>query len=259
MNRVLVVRSFLILMLVSIFVSGLPAQSPLRKYITLAETDKFNPGPAGKTLVPKPGGKIVIRITTDPRILNPFVSTGATAAEIMTYLYSTLISSDPETLEIQPTLSWKIETRDLIILKNGTKLEGLIQSQSDSKVTILENAGRVIVGKQDFDKIKVPKNNVKELDWTYIFETAPKTAVREIKISEIAIWPDKLGEKVTKRPSVKERVVFYYHLRDKINWQDGAPITVDNFRLSYDTIMNIKVDSPHYLAQFQDVESFETP
>jgi len=35
-----------------------------------------------------------------------------------------------------------------------------------------------------------------------------------------------------------DKMVFTFHLRDKIEWSDGTPITAEDFQFTYDTIMN---------------------
>ena len=59
----------------------------------------------GDSNTPVTGDWLVIHSSSDPEQLNPITSNDATAAEILNYIFETLLIRDPRTLEIKPYLA----------------------------------------------------------------------------------------------------------------------------------------------------------
>ena len=102
-----------------------------RSKVTSAETssdgqvpvDVGNPGPAGK---PVRGDWLTIRLSSEPKTMNPVVETSAVQSYISEYVNEALARQDPETLEYEPLVAKKWIAEDAVKLAadyDGQKLK----------------------------------------------------------------------------------------------------------------------------------------
>jgi peptide/nickel transport system substrate-binding protein len=60
----------------------------------------------------KPGGKLILSVSSDPKSFNPIVAQETSTTTITAYIFEGLTKTDPLTLEVLPSLAAKWETED---------------------------------------------------------------------------------------------------------------------------------------------------
>lgn len=235
----------------------------LRDFIKKPVVDEFNDrvSDAGrKNPQPKPGGQVTIRIPVDPKGLNPITDNDAQSQLIQSYLFDSLITRDPETLEWLPWIAVRWEERDRIILKNGNQLEGHIIKEDEKEVLFAENLGKMIFGKHDIAQCDTLRNEltlkegkkftgiIKELQYTIELEPNPVNS-RSILLSDIA-----LQENSKEKKAILKHSVYYFTIRNNVMWHDGTKFTLDDVLFSYHTIMNKYVDAAPLRTYYVDIK-----
>jgi len=239
----------------------------LKDFIKKTSLDKYNDRVTEedrKTQKPVPGGQIIIRIPTDPKSLNPITDNGQQSRTVNSFIFDSLITRDPETLEWLPWIAKRWETRDRIILKDGSVIEGKIVGQTDKNIKIVKNKGTVVLGKHDIKE--QPENNgkvllndntvfkgiIKELGYTLEILPSEKDNATLIPLTEIADREDNPEKK-----SILKNSVYYFTIRRGVLWHDGQELIVDDIKFSLDVIRNKYVDAAPLRNYYNDIESLK--
>lgn len=239
----------------------------LKDFIKTPSTDKFNDRVSEaerNTQKPTSGGQIVVRIPVDPKSLNPLTDNGAQSQHVNSFLFDSLITRDPETLEWLPWIAKRWEERDVVYKTDGSAIEGRIISQDNDSVSIIPHAGKTVLGKQDIVDFDIAGKTVITQDGltltgsinelTYTIEIEPDNASDAITIplSDIAEYENHPDKK-----KIVHNGAYYFTIRNSVKWHDGAPFTVDDIIFSYNTVMNEYVDAAPLRNYYQDVKSVE--
>lgn len=241
--------------------------NPLAKYAQRVAVDEFNT--RTQAFTPKRDGVLRIRSSADPTNLNPLVHRDASAASILKYLSNSLISRDPETFEYYPVLARNWEMRDLVILKDGKRLEGRVIEESDTAIRIDEGAGALTLGRWDVASVDVGNGVVieksgkrhtgvvTEYEYTVEIERTVSQEPRRIPLSDIGETTASIGATAKSRKAINRRCVFYMPLREGVRWHDGAELTPEDYIFGYKTLMNPAVDAARIRSYYLDIESVE--
>jgi peptide/nickel transport system substrate-binding protein len=125
------------------------------------------PGPTlAATSLPRPGGRIVVGDTADPKTLNPVLVDDQSSEVVTSRMYAALLSVDARTGEVQPDLAEKydfssdgktltFQLRDGLKFSDGSPLGGddfkfSVMAVLRSKKTSRKNDVSQIVGARDF-------------------------------------------------------------------------------------------------------------
>jgi peptide/nickel transport system substrate-binding protein len=260
---------------------ALPAagENPYEFLIKIREADQFNErltqtdrdAPA-----PRRGGTVVRRMPTDFEDLNPITSTGADAQYAMEYFATDkLLKMHPEYYERVPWIAdwWTIQ--DIVYLKDGTRIVGLITDMDGelfdpASVTIQPGAMTFSVGKTDIVEMDAEAGTLTLKDgtsyegdmtvfhFTVAIDTKGEGEPRVIANDELAEVEYIVGndEKKT-RKAVNKQCLFRFHFREDPmpTWHDGEPIKPEDAVLSVNTILNPFVDSMSLRAYLVDMKS----
>ena len=239
----------------------------LKDFIKKPSLDKFNNQVTDddrQTQKPVPGGQIVIRIPTDPKSLNPITDNGQQSRTVNSFIFDSLITRDPETLEWLPWIAKRWETRDRIILKDGSAIEGKIIDESENIVKLVKNKGTIVLGKHDIKyqndnegKVILHDNTVftgKINDLGYTIEISPseKDNCTSIDTEQIADRQDNPDKK-----SIVRNSVYYFSIRRGVLWHDGEPLSVEDIKFSLDVIRNKYVDAAPLRNYYNDIKSLK--
>jgi len=212
----------------------------LEDFIKKTPLDNFNF--PEKVSQPQEGGRIRIRATTDPRLINLILSNDASANQVLNYVYDSLLTRDPESFEWLPWIAHSWEIKDIAFI-NGKPVEGFY----DEKTKLFyPGQGMVSALTQD---IKVLASNK--------FEVYGKTYYGKLEklYHTTKILPThgtsfaKILDKNLKRQSV-----FIFHLRDNVKWHDGYPLTIDDILFSFQIITNEHTDAGHLRNYYRDIQ-----
>ncbi|OHD12669.1 MAG: hypothetical protein A2Y41_14290 [Spirochaetes bacterium GWB1_36_13] len=191
-----------------------------------------------KITIPRPGGKIKLRMSTDARMLNRILSNEANSSEILGYLFDSMINRDPETFEWLPWIAyaWEVKDRGFI----GKKIiEGYYDSTSS---LFYEGQGEVTALKTDF---KAEGKNLYSLKGKTIH------GKKEEIHSTAKIIPNQgKGIKVDK---VEKSMVYLFYLRNDVYWHDGKRMIPEDILFSYQMIMNPYTDAAHLRNYYQGI------
>ncbi|MEW6535965.1 MAG: ABC transporter substrate-binding protein [Candidatus Auribacterota bacterium] len=210
---------------------------------------------------PKPGGTITIRLPIDPKSLNPITDNDAQSQNINSFLFDSLITRHSETLEWLPWIAKRWEERDLVVLKDGSMVEGRIVEINETALRIIQNTGKVVVGKHDTTDIDFTagtlslndgttfSGRINELTYTIEIEPPLSAPIRDVAITDIADQTDQPGKK-----QIIKNGVYYFIIRDTAKWHDGVTVTVDDILFSYTVLKNKYVDAAPLRNYYQDLK-----
>jgi len=239
----------------------------LRDFIKPPVVDQFNQlvrDNDRKNINPTPGGQIIIRLPLDPTSLNPITDNSAHTQVILGYIFDSMITRHSETLEWLPWLAKYWQEKDLITLKNGSSIEGRILSDNDGKILFAENEGKLVIGKQDVEKIDLDTGKIitkegkeysgKIAQYEFTIEIEP---VKSNK-SRI-IYPDEIAQSIehNNKKAILKNSVYYFTIRDGVKWHDGVNFTVEDIKFSFDTIMNGYVDAAPLRSYYNDIKQLQ--
>jgi len=251
------------------------AGNPLAPYIHRSIVDEFNPDVAdAERRQPRPrrGGTLVVRMSGDVSTVNPLLQTWLQDQVVISYITDwpeSLVHRDPETLEYMPKMAeyWKV--RDIVEKRDGTRIEGLITTETARSVTIAKGTSlwtflrSDIVSSDTKTGLVTTRFGQKMQGQLTLFdltmavketsETAPLTLAKE----ELSTWTNEVGTKLEVRPFIKRRCIYEFRLRPAIQWHDGRPVTMDDARCWFDTLRNPRVDCAPLRLYYLDVEKME--
>jgi len=247
-------------------------EDPLAKYAQRVEVDAFNPRVTPQERLkekPRRGGVLTARTAADPTNLNVLTHRDQGAATILGYMGDSLISRDPETFEYLPWVAKSWEIRDLVVLKNGQRLEGRVLSETSDTVTLAEDAGIVTLVTSDLVTLDLDKGAAKTKDgrvcegkitpyqYTVEIEEKPKRQPRVIPLKDVAEYTDKIGNQEKTRKAVKRECVFYFPIREGVRWHDGVELSIGDYLFGWQTLQNPDVDAARIRSYYLDIESVE--
>lgn len=208
-------------------------------FLKKAPLDEFN-APKGNSK-PKEGGQVIIRIPSDPRILNPMTAGEATANQIMTYIYDTLIIRDPESFEWLPWLASAWESKDRAVV-NGKRLEGYYD---DKKKLFYPGQGLVSALTRDI----IPAGRG-------IFTVKGRRYSGKLSnlVYTTQIIPSLSGGIQVQEKNVEKQMIHVFYLRPGVFWHDGEPFTAKDILFSFQMIQNPATDAAHIRNYYQDIQ-----
>ncbi|MBI3725533.1 hypothetical protein HY251_16505 [bacterium] len=234
--------------------------------------DEFNPDVKDKVHgdgKPCRGGMIRLRFPTDPKSICPILENDQPTQTVYGYMHDSLLSRDTERFEFVPMLSRYWKTRDIVVLKDGKRLEGRVVSEDEAKVVFAEGAWQWTIARHEVDidekagkvtwKEKFGKGSIEGAisyfpngRYTVFVEEKPTKTV-EIARGEIAsLEEEEEGGKKTLVSGVIRGSVYEFKMRAGCRWHDGKPVTVDDVVFSYRTIMNKAVKAGPVQSYFAD-------
>ncbi|MDX9701792.1 MAG: ABC transporter substrate-binding protein [Candidatus Auribacterota bacterium] len=268
MNHNFLKTLMLILLCVAQCVQAQAEKEPsLKDFIKPPTIDEFNDQVSPEDRVQpslQPGGRLILRMVGEPNSLNPLTDNSSTSQEIVGMLFDSLIIRHTETFEYLPWMAKYWETRDWIQLTDGTRIEGVITGQDNDSVTIIENEGILLFGKQDIVQYDTEKGIIQLNDgrtftgslkeYIYSVEYTPhkKDNLKTVPAKQIAVMESDPAKKAIVRNSI-----YYFTLRSGITWHDGQPVTVQDIAFSYDTVKNRYVDAAPLRNYFNDIDKFD--
>ncbi len=232
-------------------------------------TDKMRQNPN-----PVSGGILKVRLPGNPVLLNPVLSTTATAQMVNSYIFDSLVNTNPETLEKRPWLAKYWEIRDIVKLKNGKTISGKITKRNE-KVIVLEPITKITFALSDVKKINIKKGlihlksgkkyqgEIKKLKETVeISVKIQNRATRKIAMFEIKRVKQKIAGVEKNVPAVLKNSMFIFHIRKGVKWHDFDPdkprfLTADDVIFSYNTIMNPYVNAQVLRSYINEIDRVE--
>lgn len=82
----------------------------------------------------------------------------------------------------------------------------------------------------------------------YIYESLLKRDEKTLKLVPVLAESWEISD---------DHLVYTFHLKRNIHWQDGQPFTAQDIRFSLDRINDPKVDAAHLRAYYHDIEKLE--
>lgn len=241
---------------------------------------------------PVRGGVLRVRTPGDPKSLNPMCDNEQLTRQVHEYLRTDLAIRDRETFEWLPMLARWWETRDTLLLADGTALEGRVLRESADEVVFAPGAARVTLPEHELLELRLadgtalplggagserafgregrlvprPGSGLPELLGTlsrppggrhtvWLDQTAPEP--RTIPRAGIKVVLE--GAEGAKRaiPALRRDASFVFHLRPGMKWHDDQPVTADDVVFSFDTLKNPAVEAQELRALFVDLEKWE--
>jgi len=250
------------------------SSNPLAKYAHRSVVDEFNPDVTDEERrhpQPRRGGTLVVRMPNDISTLNPLLSGWLSETVILSYLLDSLYWRNSETLEYIPKMAqyWKI--RDYIEKRDGTRIEGLVTSETERTVTILPGASVWTFLRSDIVSSDTKqgllatrfgqrlRGDFTTYEYTVEVKERPSTPPLTVAKDDLSTWTDEIGTKQHVRLSIKKRCIYEFHLRPGIRWHDGAPVTMYDAKCWFDTMRNPRVDCARYRLYYIDIEKMEVP
>jgi ABC-type transport system substrate-binding protein len=236
------------------------------------KVDEFNDQVKDKTKgdeTPVRGGLIRVRMPSDPKSLCPIIDNDETTRVAYWYMNEQLIDRDKETFEWLPFLCRYWTTRDVVVLKDGRRLEGRVVSEDDKKVVFAEGASKWTVARHEvtideagsrvtwrdgFGKGDLAGKLSYWPNGRYTVTVDEKPA-KTIDIAQSDIQPieeETDGRKTTVSGVIRE-CVYEFKIRPGVTWHDGKPVTVEDFLFTYDVDMNPAVLDGHVKGPLLDV------
>lgn len=253
------------------------SSNPLARFAHPIEADKFNPlaqTPQGRALKPRRGGVLRIRTPAEFGNLNPLLSNSRSDRDVTNYLFDSLMGRDTETLEYRPRMAWSWEEQDVVIPSGGALKLGVIVERTETSIRFAEGATRRTFLKNDLESFTAgPKGSVvvksekgggefhgevTEYNYTLRIDTSadPKTTAQTIALDSLARYSVTIGSRQEDRPAAKPRCFFRFHLRPGLKWEDGQPLTAEDWVFAVDTVRNPNIREAASLRNYyNDLES----
>lgn len=247
--------------------------NPLAPYIRRAIVDEFNPDVTDEERrnPPKPrrGGVLVIRMPSDLRTLNPLTRTLHPESIVMSQLQDYLIAINPETLEYIPKMAKYWRVRDYVEKRDGTRIEGLVTTQTEDAVEIVPGASLWTFLQADIVSSDTQaswietrfgqrlRGRLTTYEYTITVAEKPSTPPLTLANDELSTWTNVIGDKEEVRLSVKRQCIYEFHLREGIQWHDGHPVTMADLKCGFDTMRNDRVDCQALKNYYIDIEKME--
>jgi peptide/nickel transport system substrate-binding protein len=205
-----------------------------------AAADEFNF--PEKSSEPQEGGRVRVRTTADPRLINLILSNDASANQVLGYVYDSLLTRDPETFEWLPWIAHTWEIRDIAFI-GGKPVEGFYDEKTgvfypgQGMVSALEKEIKPMGGNRFEIRGRTYAGKLEKMNYTA--RILPLTGPSVSKI-----LPQNL----------KRQSVFIFHLRDGVAWHDGRPLSVEDVLFSFQIITNEHTDAGHLRNYYRDIE-----
>ncbi|MDX1972981.1 MAG: ABC transporter substrate-binding protein [Candidatus Sumerlaeia bacterium] len=280
------IKKILLLVTSSAFLFSQPAllsaDDELLKYVKEIKTDEFNPDAQNAgAATPKRGGQLRLRVPVDFAKLNPLIYRSQSDSEILRLIGDSLISQNLQTQEHTPRMAWTYAKGDLLKLKDQPMMEGTFlklgdESDPTSTFEFVPNAYRHSFFKGDVEIVdttagtltvkqqwggKVFTGEIVETPTLYTvneaLDPARKASTITGTLADLDTWRDRVVDKDVDRPFQKQECVFFFTLRDGINWHDGKPVTAQDILFSYETLKNPDVDAQRLRNYYDSIESAE--
>lgn len=251
--------------------------NPLARFAHPIEADKYNPlasTPAGRAQKPRRGGVLRVRTPAEFGNLNPLLSNTRGDRDVTTYLFDSLMALDTETLEYRPRMAWSWEEQDVVIPAAGERKLGVIVERTETSIRFAEGATRRTFLKNDLESFTAgPKGavvvksekgggafhgKVTEYNYTLQIDTStdPKASMQTIALDSLARYTVTIGSRQEDRPAAKPRCFFRFHLRPGLKWEDGQPLTAEDWVFAVDTVRNPNIREAASLRNYyNDLES----
>jgi len=125
------------------------------EYIGKVKVDEFNDEATGKD-APVTGGQIVVQMEVEPNSLNTWIDNDAHAAEIVGFIYDSLLRRDPETYKWEGSLAERWTEEDIVLLKDGSKLRGTFSEPhgADGDVALKTSLGNRSIPRQQVQEVR---------------------------------------------------------------------------------------------------------
>ncbi|MDH5680168.1 MAG: ABC transporter substrate-binding protein [Spirochaetota bacterium] len=195
-----------------------------------------------RNATPVKGGSIRVRIDVEPKVLSPYLDNSyVTKQFILTNVYDSLLTMNPETFKLEPSLAESWEVEDVVWLK-GKKKDSPFEKTGQKNF---------IIGKVDESSIQ----------WSSDNKTIRSLAVR-VNGRNMTIPGDRLRKKINPRDRYTRyydrAVVFTFTLRRDVKWHDGRPFTANDVLFTLNTIMNpYIVELSHFRNYYQNLKRWE--
>lgn len=91
------------------------AEPPARTKAPAANTVQAGEAPASGREVGRPGGRLVVALTSDPRTFNPLVAASGATLRVLDFMHDDLLGFDPQSQTVRPVLArdWRpVETHE---------------------------------------------------------------------------------------------------------------------------------------------------
>jgi len=251
--------------------------NPLAAYVPPSVADEFNPDVTDaerRHPQPRRGGSLIVRMPSDLRTVNPLLQTTLEEMTVISYITEypeSLIHRDSETLEYMPRMAEYWAARDYIEQRDGTRVEGLITTQTSQQVVIAPGASIWTFFLKDLVSSDTKTGEIttrfghklrgefQTFTYTIIVTEKPNAPPLTLAMDQLSTWTDTTGVKPRVRASIKPHCIYEFRLRPGIRWHDGHPVTMEDAQCGYDTIMNPKVDCAALRPYYLDIEQMEVP
>ncbi|MDH5681212.1 MAG: ABC transporter substrate-binding protein, partial [Spirochaetota bacterium] len=197
---------------------------------------------SNRNATPEKGGSIRVRIDVEPKVLSPYLDNSyITKQFILTNVYDSLLTMNPETFKLEPSLAESWEVDDIVWLK-GTRKDSPFEKTGQNNF---------IIGKVDESSIQ----------WSSDKKTIRSITVR-VNGSNRTIPGDRLRKKISPKDRYTryydKAVVFTFTLRPDVKWHDGQPFTANDVLFTLNTIMNpYIVELSHFRNYYHNLKRWE--
>ncbi len=255
----------------------------IREWVTPVIVDEFNPDvtDANRGETGRRGGTFRVRTPSDFGDLNPITSQSQPDRLAQLLMFDSLVTQSRETLEFLPRIAWTYSKADLLKTIGGEVQRGILlelgdENDPDSQVVFIPDARVHTFNKADVATFDAEagtltlkeewggdtfEGSIIENEYTLELnegeaESAQERAIRTT-IGELDTWTDRIGGEDLQRAWRKRECAFWFTLRDGPTWHDGRPVTAEDVKFSYETILNTTVQAQNLRNYFQDVEVCE--
>jgi peptide/nickel transport system substrate-binding protein len=255
----------------------------IREWVEPVIVDQFNPDVTDGTRggEGKRGGEFRVRTPSDFGNLNPITSTSQPDRLVQNLMFESLVTQSRETLEEIPRIAWTYSTADLLKTKDGEVQKGILLELGDEKdpnsavifvpdarihtfiktdVASYDVANQTLTLKPEWGGATF-EGSIIENDFTLVINEGEATSALtkhvSFKISDLDTWTDRIGGEDVQRAWRKRECAFWFTLREGPTWHDGRPVTADDVKFSFETILNPTVQAQHLRNYYQDVEKCE--
>ncbi len=181
---------------------------------------------------PVRGGFLNVQFGVEPKAIS-ILDNSSVSSIIASYVFNSLLTTDPETFKVIPSLAKSYKAYDIVWLK-GYKKDSVFKEKGENNY---------IAGNVDEDNIKWDKHKKRIL-----------AIPIEVNGKRLIIGSNELRYRVDKADNYTRAydraVVFKFTLRDNVKWHDGHPLNVD------DVIFSLEILKNPYIHQLTHLRSY---